>query len=51
MIMQVHDELVLEVPLDQVDEIIKAVKKIMRQATELSIPLVRLCNKRRLTHY
>ena len=45
MIMQVHDELVLEVPLDQADEVIKAVKKIMCQATELSIPLVVECGR------
>lgn len=40
MTMQVHDELVLEVPEDRLDEVAKAVESLMSGAAELSIPLV-----------
>lgn len=40
MIMQVHDELVLEVPLDEKDLIYKALPELMSNVAELSVPLV-----------
>lgn len=40
MILQVHDELVLEVPEDELEKAIKAVKETMEGAMELSVPLV-----------
>lgn len=40
MIMQVHDELVLEVEKDSQDELVAAVKEHMAAAAQLSIPLV-----------
>lgn len=39
-IMQVHDELVLEVPEDEVDVVTEGLKRQMSGAAELSIPLV-----------
>jgi len=39
MIMQVHDELVLEVPEDQLDEVQGAVVERMAAAAELDVPL------------
>jgi DNA polymerase-1 len=38
--MQVHDELVLEVPLPEVDLVAKEVPSLMENAAALSIPLV-----------
>jgi DNA polymerase-1 len=40
MIMQVHDELVLEVSVPQVDEVIEEVEKRMSRAAELDVPLL-----------
>jgi len=40
MILQVHDELVFEVPGKQVDEVAKLVKHEMEMAVELSVPIV-----------
>ena len=40
MIMQVHDELVLEVNADQVDEVAAILTAKMRQAVELKVPLL-----------
>jgi len=40
MIMQVHDELIFEVPEDKVDLLSKHVKDIMENAIKLSVPLV-----------
>ena len=40
MILQVHDELVFEVPEDELDTMVTIVKEIMEGALELSIPLV-----------
>ncbi len=40
MIMQVHDELILEVRNDQVDELTKALKEKMERAAELDVPLI-----------
>ena len=40
MIMQVHDELVFEVPHHEVDEIISKVREIMCHIAELNVPLV-----------
>ena len=40
MIMQVHDELVLEVPESEVQNVCQNVKSIMENATELLVPLV-----------
>ncbi len=39
MILQVHDELVLEVPDDQVDETVKLVVEVMENACDLKVPL------------
>ena len=39
MIMQVHDELIFEVPEEQVDDTCKAVEKRMMAAAELAVPL------------
>lgn len=40
MIMQVHDELVFEVPEAQVDTFVEEVKKRMASAAELDVPLL-----------
>ena len=40
MIMQVHDELVLEVAGDSVDEVQTEIVALMSAAAELSVPLV-----------
>ncbi|MFC1574114.1 DNA polymerase I [Candidatus Latescibacterota bacterium] len=40
MILQVHDELVLEVPESELEEVGKLVKETMESALELSVPLV-----------
>ncbi len=39
MIMQVHDELVFEVPIDEVDRMKELVRHEMEQAIELSVPI------------
>jgi DNA polymerase-1 len=39
MIMQVHDELVFEVPLKWVEDFVPSAKKIMESAAELAVPL------------
>ena len=39
-IMQVHDELVLEVPESEMDEVKQGLKDLMESATELLVPLV-----------
>ena len=39
-IMQVHDELVLEVPNDELDDILAGLKQRMEAAAELAIPLI-----------
>ncbi|MBL1320473.1 MAG: DNA polymerase I [Methylophaga sp.] len=39
MIMQVHDELVFEVPLDQIDDAKANIEKYMMDAAELDVPL------------
>lgn len=38
-IMQVHDELVIEVPKDKVESVQVLVEKVMREALELTVPL------------
>jgi len=40
MIMQVHDELVLEVPEDQLESVTHEVCNLMQGAAQLSVPLV-----------
>jgi DNA polymerase-1 len=40
MLLQVHDELVFEVPLEEIDAIKTLVKREMESAAELSVPLV-----------
>lgn len=40
MLLQVHDELVFEVPADRVEEVGKLVKQLMESAYELSVPLL-----------
>jgi len=40
MILQVHDELVLEVPVDEIDKVQPLVKEVMENAMKLSVPLV-----------
>ena len=39
-IMQVHDELVLEVPEEEIDVVVEGLKHCMSSAAELSIPLI-----------
>ncbi|MSO98409.1 MAG: DNA polymerase I [Rhodospirillaceae bacterium] len=40
MLLQVHDELIFEVPNDEVEATTKLVKKVMEQAAHISVPLV-----------
>ena len=40
MLLQVHDELLFEVPEDELDELKASTKEIMESAMELSVPLV-----------
>jgi DNA polymerase I len=40
MILQVHDELVLEVPRDEIDTVQPLVKEVMENAMKLNVPLV-----------
>lgn len=40
LIMQVHDELVLEVPESQIDESINAIREIMTSSATLDVPLI-----------
>jgi len=40
MIMQVHDELVFEVPEDKMESISNSLKEIMQSAATLSVPLI-----------
>jgi DNA polymerase-1 len=40
MLLQVHDELVFEVPHDELDRVSELVKHEMENAAELSVPLV-----------
>jgi len=39
-LLQVHDELILEVPADEVEQVRKIVKQAMEQSAELQVPLV-----------
>ncbi|HHM05656.1 MAG TPA: DNA polymerase I [Gammaproteobacteria bacterium] len=39
MIMQVHDELVLEVPVDELDTTVAGLREVMQQAATLAVPL------------
>ncbi len=39
LLLQVHDELVLEAPEDEVDEVIKLTREVMAGAFELCVPL------------
>lgn len=39
MILQIHDELILNVPLDELDEVSELLKNSMEQAVALSVPL------------
>ena len=39
MILQVHDELVIEAPLDETDTVLDNVKSIMENAAKLEVPL------------
>ena len=43
MMLQVHDELLFEVPDEQIDETIKVVKRVMEGAAQLSVPLIVDC--------
>jgi DNA polymerase-1 len=40
MVLQVHDELVLDVPADEVDEVRERVQQAMEQVIELKVPIV-----------
>jgi DNA polymerase-1 len=40
MLLQVHDELVLEVPRDEVERVTEVVKYEMEHAATLSVPLI-----------
>jgi DNA polymerase-1 len=39
MLLQVHDELIFEVPKEEAEETAALVKKVMEGAAELSVPL------------
>ena len=39
MVLQVHDELIIEAPIDEADRAEKLLKEAMQNAAELSIPL------------
>jgi DNA polymerase-1 len=43
MIMQVHDELVLETLSTEIDTVAQTVSRMMSEAAELSVPLVVEC--------
>src|SRR5690606_20161352 len=40
MVMQVHDELVLDVPADEVDKVVQNLPQLMCNVAALSVPLV-----------
>jgi DNA polymerase-1 len=40
MVLQVHDELVLDVPAEEVDEVRERVRQAMEQVIELKVPIV-----------
>jgi DNA polymerase-1 len=40
LLLQVHDELVLEVPPEELDELKLRIKSVMENAVSLSVPLV-----------
>jgi DNA polymerase I len=40
MVLQVHDELVLDVPTEEVDEVRERVRQAMEQVIELKVPIV-----------
>jgi DNA polymerase-1 len=40
MILQVHDELVFETPLDEVEQVKSMVKEIMETAYPMNVPIV-----------
>ncbi len=40
LVLQVHDELILEVPEDEVDEICREVPRLMAQVADLKVPLI-----------
>ena len=44
MILQVHDELLFEVPKDEKEDIIKMVKNKMEGAMQLNVPIIVDCN-------
>ena len=39
LLLQVHDEIILDVPLEELDEIKALVKQTMEEAIELAVPL------------
>ncbi len=39
MLLQIHDELVLEVPVDELDEVTELTRRLMEQVVELRVPL------------
>jgi DNA polymerase-1 len=40
MIMQVHDELVFEIAVDQMDSALPRIRDLMQGAAELAVPLI-----------
>ena len=44
MVLQIHDELILDVVKEEVDEIVKIVKDEMENVIKLSVPLTVECN-------
>ena len=44
MILQIHDELLLEVPLDELERVREILIREMEGVTELSVPLTVECN-------
>ena len=40
MVLQVHDELVFDVPVEEVDEVRDRVRQAMEQVIELKVPII-----------
>ena len=40
LILQVHDELILEVPTEELDQVQEAVPRLMAEVAQLSVPLI-----------